>query len=699
MVYKINLNNTSQNYLEYKDKMDLYESLKNTTFLTLRETYEIFLDFSLNTAYLRSDFYNISRSLIPLRNFAYLLFEKEDFFEFYNFVKNISLVGMAIFSYPYIYNCLDNITLNNLLNEKNFDKNTTEEECKKRNIEKIKEIAECCNFLAAKIEEKKCIFFEKKLKELQIKIIQLYKLNNEQIFQYSYFYQTIFYLKDIDFCLKLFFKILDQLYPSDIFGKIVTSFSIINIDKRISSFEYYYQLQQVIKLRSIDTNILNNLSDLENEEIEIINNSLKIKHTLVIGEKNFQEFIKSLNLSTKQFFLQFEELKDFCSTLKDFKINDRYLINKYFMIIEDKNFYEYYKSLNLLSFTYGVLFIIIIYIHDENQIYINKNIINGEALMPMILCFSKEDIIYYFNDNEKMECGYFLTYKLHLEIDGKFKSLFTQDLEQIKSKDLPLEYDDGWEMIIDNENFFKNLYILSAPHSWNMGKAIMSIYELYKEKDNLELYLKYYCNYFGANLYTDVPEVLFMKFFIYAFTIDEGHKDKSFFALLNDTLRSGNYEKINKFIDIFAKLLELIKDKAIMSYKGKVYRASKFKDNLLMQIKKGKKMVNTSLWSSTKDENVAKSFKTNYNKNVIIYTNLNGNFNIDIHEEKLSRYAKEKEVLILPFCIFEVKDFIKVNDHNNGDYYKLDLELLNEYNNLEIVKHKTLKMEDFLDNY
>jgi cobalamin biosynthesis protein CbiD len=86
---------------------------------------------------------------------------------------------MAIFSYPYIYNCLDNITLNNLLNEKIFDKNTTEEECKKRNIEKIKEIAECCNFLAAKIEEKKCIFFEKKLKELQIKIIQLYRLNNE----------------------------------------------------------------------------------------------------------------------------------------------------------------------------------------------------------------------------------------------------------------------------------------------------------------------------------------------------------------------------------------------------------------------------------------------------------------------------------------------------------------------------------------
>ena len=350
MNYKINLNNTSQNYLEYKDKMDLYESLKNITFLILFETYHIFLDFSLNSAYFRSYFYKINRSLIRLRNFAYLLFKKEDFFEFYNFVKNLSLVGMAIFSYPYIYNCLNNITLSNLLNEKNFDKSTIEEELMKRIIEKIKEIAECCNFLAAKIEEKNAFFFETKLKELQIKIIQLYRLNDEEIFQYSYLYQTIFYLKDIDFCLKLFFVLLDRLYPSDIFGKIVTSFLIINIDKRISSFIYYCELQKLIKLRSLDTSTLKNLSDLENEQMEILNNSLKIRHTIVIGEQNFQEFIKSLNLSTKQIFLKFEELKNFCSSLKDFKIRDRYLINKYFVIIEDKNFNEYYKSLNFIIF-------------------------------------------------------------------------------------------------------------------------------------------------------------------------------------------------------------------------------------------------------------------------------------------------------------------------------------------------------------
>ncbi len=59
-----------------------------------------------------------------------------------------------------------------------------------------------------------------------------------------------------------------------------------------------------------------------------------------------------------------------------------------------------------------------------------------------------------------------------------------------------------------------------------------------------------------------------------------------------------------------------------MSYKGKVYRACFFKDNLLKQIKVGKKMINAALWSCTKDENVAKKFKKSYNKNVIIHLNL-----------------------------------------------------------------------------
>ena len=164
--------------------------------------------------------------------------------------------------------------------------------------------------------------------------------------------------------------------------------------------------------------------------------------------------------------------------------------------------------------------------------------------------------------------------------------------------------------------------------------------------------------------------------------------------MLNDTLRSGDYGKIKKFMEIFAKLKELILFKAIMSYKGNVYRASYFKDDLLKKIEVGKQLINAALWSCTKDENVAKRFKKKYNKNVIIYTNLDGYYNIDIHEEKISQFLNEKEVLVLPFCTFEVKSLVEVNDSDLGNYYKLDLELLNRKNNLEYIKDINYKFDD-----
>ena len=73
--------------------------------------------------------------------------------------------------------------------------------------------------------------------------------------------------------------------------------------------------------------------------------------------------------------------------------------------------------------------------------------------------------------------------------------------------------------------------------------------------------------------------------------------------------------------------------------------------------------------------------------------------NVNIHEEKISQFPREKEVLLLPFCTFEVKSFIKVNDSIIGDYYKLELNLINKKNNLEHVKGINYKLDDELINY
>ena len=85
------------------------------------------------------------------------------------------------------------------------------------------------------------------------------------------------------------------------------------------------------------------------------------------------------------------------------------------------------------------------------------------------------------------------------------------------------ESDKGWEMITEmNENWFKNLYFLNEGNHWTISKTVSSIYELYKEKNNIELYLKYYYNYLGVALYPETiyNEETFMKFILYAYTLN-----------------------------------------------------------------------------------------------------------------------------------------------------------------------------------
>ena len=680
MPYKINLNNCAQKYLEYRDKGNIYNSTYNFTYLALKEGYNYYNDIDIyNTNRSNSKIEKILKVLSSSRLISIFEDKENLLLEIINFFKNLFIICINIFNCPYCEFLENDIIVNIFNNDLDFD------DLENKNKLIILEINECCNFLVSKIKEGKCLFLEEKLKTLQIKIIEIYLLNRKEKINY---YQILFFFKDIDFCLKIFLQSLAYDIKDEIFFKIINSFCSFNMDKRFNCFSNYST--------SNNTDLIKEYRELNEEDMKILNNSLKIKNTIIIGEKPFHDFIKNLKLSTIEYFLKIEELNDFCNTSRDKrKIDDKYAINKYFIIIEYKIFKEYYKSINLLSCTYGLFFILIIYIDENKKVLINKNILSHLALVPIIICFSKEDLLHYYSDNDKIQCNFFLVYKLHnknkekidIKLEGKFPVIE-------KNKD---EIDNGWEMINQiDENFFKNLYVLNIGFHWILNNTIMNLYELYKEKNISKLYLQYYCNYFGVSLYPETiyNEETLMKFILYAYTLDEGNKDKSFYSILNDTLRTGKYEKIKMFLEIFSKLLELIKFKAIMSYKGKVYRASFFKDDLLKQITVGKKMINAALWSCSKDENVAKNFKKIYNKNVIIHLNLDGNFNVDIHEEKLSKFPHEKEVLILPFCTFEIKNIEKIQDQNIGEYYKIELEIINNINKLEFVKTANYKYEE-----
>ena len=114
-------------------------------------------------------------------------------------------------------------------------------------------------------------------------------------------------------------------------------------------------------------------------------------------------------------------------------------------------------------------------------------------------------------------------------------------------------------------------------------------------------------------------------------------------------------------------------------------------------------MFNASLWSSSKKIDVAKKFLFHYKKNILLRTYVKGTSNIDIHLENISRYHNEEEILILPFCCFEVKNFNKTQE-KDFEYYVLDVtfcEEENKKNPIENIQFKELNCTSFknmLDN-
>ena len=82
--------------------------------------------------------------------------------------------------------------------------------------------------------------------------------------------------------------------------------------------------------------------------------------------------------------------------------------------------------------------------------------------------------------------------------------------------------------------------------------------------------------------------------FLYAYTLEEDN-GKSLYSIMNNDLRSGNAEKISRYLTMIRNAYNLIKTNRLKSYSGDVYRATYFKKELIDEIKPGKKMINASL--------------------------------------------------------------------------------------------------------
>lgn len=186
------------------------------------------------------------------------------------------LISLYFSKYPYLLNILSYQEVKNLikvqLDTSKLYETQDEIFCK---IEQ----------LYAKIINNESILDEKdKIKEIQIFIIQMifynFKQSNKTKFFNEEYYQIINFLRDIDFCLKLYLIIyLTSLCSKKVnfINEIVFALNVC--EPRYPLYVYYFY-------QFCDLNKFN-----EKEKI-IINDSLKINDFIVVGDKYFHDKIK-----------------------------------------------------------------------------------------------------------------------------------------------------------------------------------------------------------------------------------------------------------------------------------------------------------------------------------------------------------------------------------------------------------------------
>ena len=143
---------------------------------------------------------------------------------------------------------------------------------------------------------------------------------------------------------------------------------------------------------------------------------------------------------------------------------------------------------------------------------------------------------------------------------------------------------------------------------------------------------------------------------------------------MNKDLRSGDYFKMKKYIDIVAMINSAFKEGVIKSYKGQLFRGTRMENKYVEEkIKVGNVLTNLSFWSASKERAIAEKFLKGKNIIFLIETKKN---NIDIDLEQISKYP-EKEVLFLPFSKFLVKS-VKKTMFKGNEINEVKLEGLDE---------------------
>ena len=557
-------------------------------------------------------------------------------------VKNLTLLSLYFNQYPYLLNLLTFQEVEELFfNNRRASDNMMM-------VISLTNLILILGQLSEKICKNESILDEKeKLKELQIIIIshstyisRLFNMNNLS----SKYYQIINIFRDIDFCIKTY--LLDQIL-------IINNKKHNFLDELILCMnftELRYCLYSMYPLHT-NKNLITN--QFKEEEINIINNTLTIKDFIVIGDKFFHEKIKTIEsiIKSKSFkHLNIEEISNYLEQ----KIKEKGPTIKtyfYFLIISLDEYLKNFEIVYLLSKKTGITFLVFLYVENENK-KIKKNVYNH--YISSIFVYSLNDIVDYLSQNLYFEnC---LNSKEPEEkgnmINIKIPKISFEQNENDKYQDGCFELSETFDI-----NIIRNKFVFSIGNNIDyLTEFYKYIYYIYKEHNALDIFFNQNCLYFGWTLYPELSSnsICFVKRFLYMYCREEKPSEKSFYRIINDDLRTRDPYKIYRYVNILALINQKILEEELISFKGKVYRATKLDEKLILQLVPGSKMVNTTFWSTSKEFKIVENFmiRNDWRNAFIICKAVKNNIDIDL--EQISPY-NEKEVLFLPFTEFIVE--------------------------------------------
>ena len=600
------------------------------------------------------------------------------------FMKNSVYLSLYFNQYKYLLNIYSYNEVLGLFNPK-----TNKNELSKAETKAIS----LADKLVKKILNKKSIIEDiYELKEIQkyyiLFVFNSFILSNKK--KTVNYYQVINFLRDIDFCIKMFIYFNFSKLNNKNYNFVETLFPAILEDERVTNFGIYLDEGE------------NDSEQISEDNKRKIEKSLAIRDFLIMGNKIFKNKIKDIEINLKAKSLKYLNVEDVADYIESRYEKDEIRVYFYYIIMPFENIKKNFDKLILLSAEFGITFIIILYIENFElyKSFIEKKYINLSTMITIILVYSNEDIKKYFSNIKNFNFG--INMKEFLASTNSIKSK-----ETIKQNDIEEDCQDGCFELAEtfNINIVKNKTILNFDDEVDYSSISDDIYEIYKEHKALDLFFMQNIKYFGFVLEPEFTsmDICFIKRILYMYCREENEHEKSFYRMINDDLRTRDPSKIDRFIILLGLIFKSIENKELASYKGKVYRATKLDENLILKLKPGTKVINTTFWSTSKNFEVAKKFmKNNAWRNAYIICD-NVKINIDIDLEDVNPFDEE-EVLILPFTEFRIEKIHSENIYGKKIYFieLIDLgnkNLVNYDNmNIEIVNDLTLSkaLEQFM---